>query len=157
MKACLLAVAGLILAPSAHAQLLSPHEIISVLPGRWAMEEAPDKPSGKPKIDCSSDLVVRIRIERNENTLIYISKYENEADPGSRSVIKASSPNGDVNKPGAIVLQYEGEKRLDDKGKPVVWHLLMTDRDTFYWHRADWPNGGTTEPSHRCPEPERVS
>jgi hypothetical protein len=159
VKACLLAVAALGLAPGAHAQtrLLSPREIISVLPGRWAMEEEPNKPGGKPKIDCNSDVVVRIRIVRNENSFTYISKYENPVDPEIRSTIQANSPNNDVNQPGAIVLRYEGEERLDSKGRPIVWHLLMTDRNTFYWHREDWADGVTTPPSHRCPEPDRTS
>jgi hypothetical protein len=49
-----------------------------------------------------------------------------------------------------IRVQYDGEQRLDANGKPVVWKLFMPDRDTFYWHRVDWPPRATTAAVRRC-------
>jgi hypothetical protein len=59
-------------------------------------------------------------------------------------------------RPRAIRIHYDGETRLDARGKPVVWDLLMPDRDTFYWHRADWPAGSVAAPSRRCPKADLV-
>jgi hypothetical protein len=146
---------ALYVAPAAFADILSPKQILEALPGRWVMEEQSES-GKKPEIRCDSENVVVIRIESGPTSLTYISKHETKDAVEYRSLVKTQSANDDVNAPGAIVLQYEGETRLDDKGQPVVWHLLMTDRDTFYWHRQDWPNGNVTRPSHRCSNPNLV-
>ena len=43
-----------------------------------------------------------------------------------------------------------GEKRLTDKGVPVVWDLLMRGPDMYTWHRTDWPGMQTTDLMVRC-------
>lgn len=35
-------------------------------------------------------------------------------------------------------IQYEGEKRLMDNGKPHVWIMVFVDKDHFTWVREDW-------------------
>lgn len=46
--------------------------------------------------------------------------------------------------------QLENEPRLDDKGNPVVWHIVVVDADTYCWGRDDWPEGACTPPRRRC-------
>jgi hypothetical protein len=46
--------------------------------------------------------------------------------------------------------QLENEPRLDDQGKPVVWHIVVVDADTYCWGRDDWPQGACTTPRKRC-------
>lgn len=72
-----------------------------------------------------------------------------------RSRIRMALPDRS-GRPRDIRIQYDGETRLDDKGKSVVRDLLMPDRDTFYWHRADWPAGSVTAPSRRWPKADLV-
>lgn len=44
----------------------------------------------------------------------------------------------------SLFMSIRGEKRLDDHGNPVKWHLILVDSNTFYWRRDDWDiNGGT--------------
>ena len=50
----------------------------------------------------------------------------------------------------AIRVQLENEPRLDDQGKPVVWHIVVIDADTYCWGRDDWPEGACTPPRKRC-------
>jgi len=45
-----------------------------------------------------------------------------------------------------------GERRLDDKGKPVVWDLVLTGPDEYRWRRTDWSSPwGYTGRVVRCP------
>jgi hypothetical protein len=46
--------------------------------------------------------------------------------------------------------KLENEPRLDDQGKPVVWHIVVVDADTYCWGRDDWPQGACTTPRKRC-------
>jgi hypothetical protein len=50
----------------------------------------------------------------------------------------------------AIRVQLENESRLDEKGKPVVWHIVVVDAETYCWGRDDWPQGACTPPRKRC-------
>ena len=55
--------------------------------------------------------------------------------------------------PRVIRGRIQGEKRMDDAGKPVVWDFVSLDADAFCWHRADWANDGCTRPLVRCAAP----
>jgi hypothetical protein len=151
-----LAGAALILAPRAEAQdLLNTGEIIKALPGVWAMEIA-IPPETDARLQCEK-AAIRISYETGPNDeVIYVSQHVgSEPLPAGESGIARSKIEVGP-RALSIVLQYEGETRLDDKGKPVRWRLLMTDRDTFYWNREDWADGGVTAPSHRCPDPDLI-
>ena len=52
--------------------------------------------------------------------------------------------------PSILRVQLENEPRLDDDGKPVVWHVVQVDEDTYCWGRDDWPKGACTTPRRRC-------
>jgi hypothetical protein len=47
-------------------------------------------------------------------------------------------------------MQIEGESRLTDTGKPVVWDLVMRGRNEYRWHRTDWRYGAYTPPIRQC-------
>ena len=49
-----------------------------------------------------------------------------------------------------IRAQIEGEKRLTDDGKPVIWDLIFLSKDEIVWHRTDWPGLSSTAPQFRC-------
>lgn len=44
-----------------------------------------------------------------------------------------------------------GETRVDDKGVPVKWDLVLVGRNRIAWHRADWPDGALTGMLRPCP------
>lgn len=50
----------------------------------------------------------------------------------------------------ALRMQLENEPRLDKEGKPVVWHVVLVDGDSYCWGRDDWPQGACTPPRKRC-------
>jgi len=51
---------------------------------------------------------------------------------------------------GRIRGLIRGETRRTAGGEPVVWDLILTDANTYRWHRTDWPLGGFTKPVRRC-------
>ena len=42
------------------------------------------------------------------------------------------------------------ETRRTDAGDLVVWDLVLTSRDSYRWHRTDWPAGAYTGEVIRC-------
>ena len=156
-----LAIASVAAAPAALAQGFMPaSEVVKILGGVWAMESS----SSKAKLEklCSEPAMV-IRILKHETgALLYEAEHIGSEVAGipkedlfDRSRIWMVLPDRS-GRPRAIGIQYEGETRLDARGKPVVWDLLMPDRDTFYWHRADCPAGSGTAPSRRCTKADLV-
>lgn len=161
-RSCLIAIALCALAPAALAQkLLTVDEIYKALPGVWSMETA--DPPGSPRTTHCDKNALRIHFETDAvRGRMYVSELLRPLKPGETEADRiARSPVG-VGKPAsgvlsyAIMIQYDGEKRLDEQGKPVVWYLVMPDKDTFLWHRAGWPTDSFTAPSRRCPDPEAV-
>jgi hypothetical protein len=52
--------------------------------------------------------------------------------------------------PSRVRGAIRGEKRLTDRGVPVVWDLVMFGPDEYRWHRTDWPPSHYTAPIRRC-------
>ena len=52
--------------------------------------------------------------------------------------------------PARIRGAIRGEKRLTEKGVPVVWDLLLRGPNLYTWHRTDWPGMQTTQLIIRC-------
>jgi hypothetical protein len=46
--------------------------------------------------------------------------------------------------------EIEGEERMDDRGRPVVWDFVRLSDTEFCWHRGDWADDGCTRPLVRC-------
>lgn len=157
-----IAILGLLLAAAlpAHAQQPDAATLAEErLTGKWGMvmRDPPDAEEGPYFLDCDK-AAVEIRFERTPTgQLIYeseafgsLAKDLTPEERISRGPVRTviADPRG----VGAIlVVQYDGETRLDDDGKPVVWELILVDANTFHWQRADWSNDSFTAPSHRCP------
>jgi hypothetical protein len=162
MRSILLAFAVCSAAPAAFAQPVSANDIVDELPGLWVMNEAA-KVSDPPKVDCKKQ-ASRIWFESSGNgDLTFFSRQEGEMREnnyfnGSRQVQSDVRFIPDIWKTGmgAIRVQYVGETRLDEQGKPVAWILFMPNRNMFYWHREGWPEGAVTAPSYRCPDPSLI-
>lgn len=43
----------------------------------------------------------------------------------------------------SITMSMDGEHRLDDEGKPVIWILSLQDNNTFVWDLVHWVNAAT--------------
>jgi len=52
--------------------------------------------------------------------------------------------------PATLRARLENEPRMDEEGKPVVWHIVVVDAETYCWGRDDWPQGACTPPRKRC-------
>lgn len=46
--------------------------------------------------------------------------------------------------------KIRGETRLDAKGQPVVWDLILTSQDSYQWHQVGWPRYARTKTVRRC-------
>ena len=46
--------------------------------------------------------------------------------------------------------KIRGETRLDAKGQPVVWDLILASRDSYQWHQVGWPSLSRTKAVRRC-------
>lgn len=60
---------------------------------------------------------------------------------------------------GAIRGAIRGETRMTSTGEPVVWDLILSSRDSYYWRQTDWADLGIlgrTDGIERCRE-EQVS
>jgi hypothetical protein len=47
-------------------------------------------------------------------------------------------------------VELERESRLDAAGRPVIWHIVPVDSQTFCWGRDDWAHSACTPPRVRC-------
>jgi hypothetical protein len=114
---------------------LTSEEIVKVLPGEWELDpsETPEDRRGDDR--CGGSEAEVIRITPTEAGLLYESQRGHAPnEPGVRSAILTTS--------NAILLRYEGEKRLTPSGEPVQWLLFMPDKDHFFWMRVDWLDKG---------------
>lgn len=86
---------------------------------------------------------------RNNFTEI-ILKFDNKINSADATVsdtvqYKLISKNGN-----RITMKMVGEKRIDDKGQPVIWDLVMLNKQEYAWHRHDWKPGALTPRIHLC-------
>ncbi|MAT34824.1 MAG: hypothetical protein CMK06_06735, partial [Ponticaulis sp.] len=107
-------------------------------------EEEPDT-----ETNCGTDFQ-EIRLERDNNTLVYFSQWSGAEEEARSDVNVMHSVQGELLP--TIILQYDGEMRLDDTGQLVQWALFMPDDDHYYWSRLDWPTGRRTAMRVRCPD-----
>jgi hypothetical protein len=123
---------------------LTAEEIVKVLPGEWELDPSETSEDQRGDDRCGGRSTEVIRITPTEKGLLYESQRGHAPDePGVHSDILTTS--------NAILLRYEGEKRLTPAGEPVQWLLFMPDKDHFFWMRVDWiENGGRTAMRRRC-------
>ena len=133
--AFLLVVAAVNTAPPS-----SPPEAMSRIVGTWGS-------TGRFACDQTPHT---ISVADGGERLLFNTPKAVEMDDGSvRSVLTYKVLRAERDK---LWLFVEGETRKTAAGDPVVWVLIMLDRDTYAWRRTDWAPDGMTKPARRCPK-----
>lgn len=112
-------------------------DVFSGLAGEW--DEAGPESCKKPHVISFDD-------EKNTMFLAYPEMgWATESD--SRKVFRY-----EILSIGQSMFRtkLENESRQDDEGKPVVWHMVLVDDNTYCWGRDDWPQGACTPLRTRC-------
>lgn len=87
-----------------------------------------------------------ITVQPNVLTITYVKKgAATEADQRKAFEYKILSADEQFYR-----LLLKDETRLDEHGKPVVWHLKPLGNNQYCWGRDDWPAEGCTPARHRC-------
>jgi hypothetical protein len=141
MRSLLLAVLVTLTACSTVERRFDDHaDVFRRATGKWAaVEEGP--------ADCSAVTEI-ISFSRDLSTATNHS-------PGSILTI-SGRPSDTVTytvlsvRANVITMYLNGETRTTDGGDPVVWSLVLTGDDSFFWRRTDWPKGSATVPRVRC-------
>lgn len=114
-------------------------DVFAVVTGKWDLADAEGMCEANPHIiSFSSDRSVMF--------------YETREPWTDIAGIQHNRAEYDVleHAPNRIRGRMRGEKRLTFDGEPVVWDLLLTDPDTYRWHRIDLPIGGYFGRVVRC-------
>lgn len=109
-------------------------KMFQILDGKWLYDNT----------DCQKAFTITVSADRKTIKFTYPKSEDKE----EREYVYNVSKVGDYYIRG----QYEGEKRLDDNGKPQVWDFIFLSNDEFIWHRADWKDLAATKPITRCKE-----
>lgn len=98
---------------------------------------------------CSTNPhTIQFQNNNTEAVLHFKSKiYSADGSVTNTALYKIIEKNGN-----RITMRIVGEKRLDEKGRPVVWDLVMLNENEYVWHRLDWRPGELTSRVHRCTE-----
>ena len=128
-----------------HSSITAPQEgnilsfkdtdkMFQILEGKWIFGET----------DCQKAFTMNVSADRKTIKLIYPKSEDIEKKEYIYNVLEVGSYY--------IRGQYEGEKRLDDNGKPEVWDFFFLSNDEFVWHRSDWEGFNSTKSIIRCNE-----
>jgi len=116
--------------------------VTDVLPGVWDWEAAPQRCQENPhSIDFTPD---RKSMEVRHPKGAVMGKET----PRVVTVYRVLSES-----PSSLRMRIVGESRRTDAGEPVVWDLVLLSRDSYCWHRTDWPPQGCTGRVLRCSAP----
>jgi hypothetical protein len=117
-------------------------DIYAVVTGVWSWEGESGECRDPHRIEFSPD--------RKVMTIIQASSWtEEDGLPQQTSIYDISIVNGMIR--GLI----RGETRMTSAGEPVVWDLILSSHDSYYWRQADWEDLGIlgrTAGIERCPE-----
>ncbi|MGQ7301132.1 hypothetical protein [Marinobacter nauticus] len=92
--------------------------------------------------------------DKNPHTLTF-------SENGKKAYLEFIKPQGESDenitvysvheiKGNRITMSIDGEERLDDEGNPVVWDLVLLNKNEYVWHRHDWSFYQFTPPVVRC-------
>jgi hypothetical protein len=116
-----------------------PSDIYQVASGRWDWADGDSSCVKNPHtISFSADhrvMTLSYQASRTDSSGAEPESWEYEISEVSRHHVRG---------------QIRGETRLDAKGSPVVWDLVLASPDVYYWHRADLPFFSVTRPVRRC-------
>ena len=120
---------------NAYAKLTSSNkqnldDIINILEqGKWVFEDR----------SCSNSFL-SLEFDKKKLEITVQSKLENSEDVNEYIYDILSVDRG------RIYTSIRNEERLDNNGTPAKWHLILKNRQTFYWRRNDWGmNSGTKD------------
>ena len=121
---------------ASHPSSTSP-DVFSALAGQWD-EEDPES--------CKNPHILSFDDEKTTMFVTYADVgWVTEGE--SRKVFRYEVLSANQY---ALRAQLENEPRLDNEGKPVVWHVVLVDENSYCWGRDDWPQGACTPPRRRC-------
>lgn len=121
-------------APNKKKMIMSferPEQMFQILEGKWHTQ----------RIDCQSPFTIKANGLKTLE-LIYPKSEQTEEQKFTYKVFEIGKYY--------IKTQIEGEKRLDDNGKPQIWDFWILSKDEFVWHRGDWEEFAATPPVTRC-------
>jgi len=108
-----------------------PFDVFEAVPGTWAISEGD---TGPVEPDCTKPSEI-ISISADRKT------YRESLSDSTAKIVGTGEMS--------FAIEYVSKPQLDDKGKPVIWILVMKGKDSFYWQRRDWQDGRTVMRS-RC-------
>ncbi len=65
--------------------------------------------------------------------------------------IESVGPGALTDAPFTVRAQIVDEDRRSVGGRVVKWDLVLSDYQTYAWHRSDWEEDARTKPVFRCP------
>lgn len=102
------------------------------LAGLWA-ESYNTEPACAP-----GNLKMRMQLSRDGKILdiTYDRKWKTALGEteGSRATVLSAGP-------ASLVIQYEGERRLKQSGRPLEWELTVVAPGVYRWRETDWEPG----------------
>jgi len=129
MRKLLLVAAAALMPLTAHAGALDWAN------GEWALDPEKVDNDENPDFRCGKK-TLKTRITGGN---VYRAWVDDEKHIDKANIISASNT--------ALTIQYEGEERLMDNGKPHVWLMVFLDEDHFAWVREDWVVDGNIKGS----------
>jgi hypothetical protein len=114
-------------------------QIFSVLEGKWDWEYLENSCRENP-----------FSINFSENRKKLFLTYENAKNSEGKTEKKVYTYNLLAISLFGVRGQIEGETRLTEDQKPVVWEFILLSKDEFCWHRTDSPIGSCTKKIVRC-------
>ena len=133
-----LVAASLIFAVSLSAAGSDSYSIIDTLPGQWIDVDKKYCDIAQTTVSVSAD---RQSISFSHSGL----GQATESDIRRQFNYRVGAQRGN-----RLYLELENETRLDERGEPVTWDLVMLSSDEFCWSRSDWLEDGCTATVFRC-------
>lgn len=109
--------------------------------GKWGWALA------KSDVSCDKNPHTIMFRKNNSEAVLTFQKKLKDADGKEigDTIYKIVRKNGN-----RITMKIIGEKRLDENGQPVVWDLVMLNKNEYAWHRLDWSDGVLTSRIYLC-------
>jgi hypothetical protein len=116
--------------------IFADHDLPRHLNGRWEWSTRPHQ------CDDSSQVIA---FSPDRKTMTISMRPRSSADTGWTATYDIISLT-----PSRLRGAIRDEKRLTDRGVPVVWDLVMFGPDEYHWQRTDWKPWQFTAAMLRC-------
>lgn len=136
----------LFVATSGEARLAQKPTIFEQLAGTWGWE-------GVAGGTCS-DNPHTIAFSDDKRTMILTHRHPIERPAGMKPGTNPLETRYEVREQKRNSLRVfvvdPPETRLTRDGRPVVWDIVLVDKNRYRWRSTDWPPGGYTRDIVRC-------